>query len=109
LPQGPLTEDADGNFYGTTANGGAKGFGTVFRFSIISPPKFIAAKALGNTVVLTWHGNQGGVYQMACKTNLAQASWANLGSTIMDTNPIMTSFDAVSSGQQRFYQIRMAP
>jgi uncharacterized repeat protein (TIGR03803 family) len=34
-PSGPLIADAAGNFYGTTAIGGANGFGTVFE---ISPP-----------------------------------------------------------------------
>jgi uncharacterized repeat protein (TIGR03803 family) len=32
-PGGPLTLDADGNMYGTTAFGGGTGFGTVFRVS----------------------------------------------------------------------------
>jgi uncharacterized repeat protein (TIGR03803 family) len=29
-PQGGVVQATDGNFYGTTANGGAKGWGTVF-------------------------------------------------------------------------------
>ncbi len=32
-PYGPLTIDASGNIYGTTASGGSYGYGTVFRFT----------------------------------------------------------------------------
>src|SRR6266478_3446815 len=32
-PIGPLTRDAGGNFYGTTASGGANGAGTVFKLT----------------------------------------------------------------------------
>jgi uncharacterized repeat protein (TIGR03803 family) len=33
LPKGALVQGSDGNFYGTTVNGGTNGFGTVFRVS----------------------------------------------------------------------------
>ena len=33
-PVGTLIHDADGNLYGTTVNGGAYGYGTVFKFTL---------------------------------------------------------------------------
>jgi uncharacterized repeat protein (TIGR03803 family) len=47
-----LVQAADGDFYGTTANGGAYGFGTVFRLTVPAPRLNIAES--GSQILLSW-------------------------------------------------------
>ena len=109
-PQGSLIQDAQGNFYSTTAGGGTNGFGTVFRFSItVTPPRFLDVAAMNNIVTLTWSATAQETYQMLYKTNLNQASWSNLNGSVLATNTVMTTFDAVGPDTQRFYQILLLP
>jgi uncharacterized repeat protein (TIGR03803 family) len=108
-PQAGLLQSADGSFYGTTANGGTNGYGTVFRFSVIvPPPKFLTATTAGTTLTLTWSATVGQNYQMLYKTNLNQAVWNNLNS-VNATNSTMTTLDAVGSDPERFYLILLLP
>ena len=51
-PRAPLVHAADGSFYGTTINGGANGFGTVFRLSV--PPSSLDIALSGGQIVLSW-------------------------------------------------------
>lgn len=108
-PEGSLVQDAAGNFYGTTANGGTNGFGTIFRFRIVAAPKFLTVQALDTKIALAWSATLGGTYQPYYRTNLNQGSWINLGSTITVTNLPLTTYDTIIPGQQRFYQIRSVP
>ena len=106
-PQGGLVQDADGNLYGTTANGGASGDGTIFRLAFPPPPSFLTVEETGATLALTWSATVGETYQMLYKTNLNQINWNNLGSTIIATNASMTTLDATGPDQQRFYRIEL--
>lgn len=109
-PEGGLIQSADGNFHGTTASGGAYGYGTVFRLSVIVPPPgFRMVTKAGATLALAWNATVGQSYQMLYKTNLNQAVWSNLNSSVTATNPIMTTFDAIGPDRQRFYRIRLMP
>ncbi|MGH7951701.1 MAG: choice-of-anchor tandem repeat GloVer-containing protein [Limisphaerales bacterium] len=110
-PEAGLIQGADGNFYGTTANGGTNGYGTIFRFSVAapSPPKFLKIESMDGAVTLTWSATVGQDYQMLYKTNLTQAAWNNLNTTVTATNATMTTFDAAGSGPQRFYRILALP
>ncbi len=106
-PQGGLVQGADGNLYGTTANGGASGDGTIFRLAFPPLPSFLAVEETGATLALTWSATTGETYQMLYKTNLNQINWNNLGSTIIATNASMTTLDATGPDQQRFYRIEL--
>ena len=109
-PQAALVQSVDGSFYGTTAQGGANGYGTVFRLSVIvPPPSFLAVAATGGTLTLTWSATVGQSYQMLYKTNLTQTVWNNLNSSLVATNFVMTTFDVVGPDPQRFYQILLLP
>jgi uncharacterized repeat protein (TIGR03803 family) len=109
-PQAGLLQSADGSFYGTTANGGTNGYGTVFRLSVIvPPPKFQTVTMAGTTLTLTWSATVGRSYQMLYKTNLNQAVWNNLISLLTATNSIMTTVDTVGPDPEQFYRILLLP
>ncbi len=109
-PQAGLVQSVDGSFYGTTANGGTNGYGTVFRLStIVTPPSFLTVEQTGATLILTWSATVGQGYQMLCKTDLTQDTWSNLDNSLTATNPIMTTFDAAGPDRQRFYRILLLP
>ena len=109
-PEAGLIQGADGNFYGTTTQGGTNGYGTVFQLSvIIPPPSFLAVEETGATLTLTWSATVGQSYQVLYKTNLDQAIWNNLTNSVTATNPIMTTFDAIGPDPQRFYRILLLP
>jgi uncharacterized repeat protein (TIGR03803 family) len=109
-PQAGLLESADDSFYGTTANGGTNGYGTVFRLNVIvPPPRFLKVTKTGTMVALTWSATVGQSYQMLYKTNLNQAVWNNLNSIPAATNSIMTTVDTIGPDPKRFYQILLLP
>ena len=109
-PEAGLIKTADGNFYGTTASGGTNGYGTVFRLSVIvPPPSFQTVTRAGTTLTLTWSATLGQNYQMLFKTNLNQSVWNNLNNSLIATNPIMTTLDAIGPDRQRFYRILLLP
>lgn len=54
LPYGALALGDDGNFYGTTAQGGDYNDGTVFQLVPLSAPPLNISRGLGATVVLSW-------------------------------------------------------
>ena len=108
-PQGGLVQGVDGNLYGTTADGGASGDGTIFRLAFPPPPSFLAVEETGATLALTWSATVEETYQMLYKTNLNQINWNNLDSTIIATNALMTTFDATGPDRQRFYRIELLP
>lgn len=109
-PEAGLMQGADGNFYGTTTHGGTNGYGTVFRLSVIvPPPSFLTVEETGATLTMTWSATVGQTYQMLFETNLDQAIWNNLNSSLTATDPTMTTFDAIGPDQQRFYRILLLP
>jgi len=104
-PQGSLVQGTDGNFYGTTPNGGIYNQGTVFCLSLPLPPVFTSVAQTAGTVTLAWSVVASQTYQLQYSTNLAQPNWTNLGSTNTATNGTMTASDSVGPGCQRFYQV----
>jgi len=108
-PQGGLAWGVDGNLYGTTANGGAGGRGTIFRAAFPPPPMFQSVSATGAMLLLTWSATVGETYQMLYKTNLVQVNWMNLGPTVIATNTLMTTLDVIGPDPQKFYRIQLLP
>lgn len=109
-PRAGLIEDANGNFYGTTAYGGTNDLGTVFRFNLTVPrPRFLAVAATNGVVTLTWSATVQKSYQMLYKSSLNQPSWSNLNNSVTATNAVMTSLDTPGPDPQRFYQILLLP
>jgi uncharacterized repeat protein (TIGR03803 family) len=105
-PQAALVQGSDGNFYGTTLNGGQSGSGTVFRLSVglVVPPKLTIALS-GANVVLKWP---------ATATGFILQSAANLASPLVWTNnptapAVINGQNTVTnpiSGTQLFFRLR---
>jgi uncharacterized repeat protein (TIGR03803 family) len=109
-PDGVLVQGPDGNFYGTTSQGGANGWGTIFRLSIPMPAVFKAITLTNGTATLTWSAVVGQTYQLQYSTNLAQPDWNNLGKLVVAPNGAMTTTDANAAGSpQRFYRVVLFP
>jgi uncharacterized repeat protein (TIGR03803 family) len=100
-----------GNLYTMAMNGGLGGYGNVIRLDIAAAaPLFQKLSKSGNSVLMTWNGavlNRS--YQMQFKTNLAQAIWNNLGTSITATNTTMQSSDSPGTDARRFYRLELLP
>ena len=104
-PQSPLVQGTDGNFYGTTVNGGVFNKGTVFRLSLPLAPVFKSIAKGGDTVTLVWSSAASQTYQLEYTTNLAQGVWNNIGGGVVATNGMMTGFDLTPSDPVRLYRV----
>jgi uncharacterized repeat protein (TIGR03803 family) len=75
-PTSALVQGSDGNFYGTTSQGGTNGLGTVFLLTIV--PEFQAVTLTNNMLNLTWSTEAGTTYQLQYNSDLSSANWINL-------------------------------
>jgi len=116
-PWAALVQRSDGNFYGTTYDGGAYrnqwGYtlGTIFRLTVsgADSPKIVATSRSGSTITLTWLALQSRSYQLQFTTHLTQPNWNSLGNPITATNPTATASDSIGSDRQRFYRVALLP
>jgi uncharacterized repeat protein (TIGR03803 family) len=106
-PVAGLVQGRDGNFYGTTSIGGAGGFGTVFRLTMV--PEFQAVTLTNATLSLTFNTEAGGMYQLQYNADLTSTNWTNLGNPIPATASTLTATDTLTHGPQRFYRLVLAP
>lgn len=104
-PQGSLVQGTDGNFYGTTYDGGTHNDGTVFRLSLPLPPVFKSVTRAGGTITLVWSTVAGQTYQLQSSTNLAPANWNSVKLPFTATNGTATLSDTVGNAPQRFYRV----
>jgi hypothetical protein len=72
----------------------------------IPTPSFQAVANLNNSIAFTWNSLAGLVYQIQYSTNLAQANWINLGSSVTATDFTFTATNSIGSDAQRFYRIQ---
>lgn len=109
-PDGVLVQGPDGNFYGTTSQGGANGWGTIFRLSVPMPPVFKAITLMDGAATLTWSAVAGQAYQLQYSTSLAQASWNSFSKPVVALGGTMTKTDSdAASSPQRFYRVVLFP
>jgi uncharacterized repeat protein (TIGR03803 family) len=109
-PQGGLVLGFDGNFYGTTQNGGYGGAGTIFLITGNRvPPAFKAVTLTDTTLSLTWRTYPGVAYQLQYNTDLTSTNWINLGGVITATVGTFITNDFITNGAQRFYRVALVP
>ncbi len=106
-PAAALVQGSDGNFYGTTSDGGPNGAGTIFRLTIVPEPQ-LTIIPYGENVILTWPTNAF-VFTLQSSMNLgSSAIWTTnfpapvlIGGQNVVINPI--------TGSQMFYRLLLAP
>ena len=109
-PDGVLVQGPDNNFYGTTSQGGANGFGTIFRLSVPLPPVIKSIGQANGVVTLTWSTVAGQTYQAQYSTNLAQTGWIPCTKPFVASSGTMTAVDiGAARSAQRFYRIVISP
>jgi len=109
-PWAGLVQGSDGNFYGTTYNGGEGGFGTVFRLSLVwATPVFQPVTLTDGVVGLTWSTEPGGTYQMQYNSDLNSTNWTNLGAAVTATGSTLSTTDPATNNPPRFYRVVVLP
>jgi uncharacterized repeat protein (TIGR03803 family) len=105
-PYAGLSLGQDGAFYGTASEGGASGYGTIFKLTV-SPGPFISGIQLGPSgAALSLNGVPGLDYQVQAATRLANNSWATIGSVTMTTKGTAPFADTnAASFAARFYRM----
>lgn len=105
-----LVQGNDGDFYGTTSEGGPKDDGVVFQINAYSSAPFLnSITRSAGTIRLTWLGLPGRSYQAQYATNLNQANWSNLGGSVTATNGMGSQTDSAPGATHRFYRVYLIP
>jgi hypothetical protein len=117
-------QGSDGKFYGTTdhggligntENGGASGFGTIFRISVLlNPPanQVSRIQIAGNNHIVSVPSVAGETYQLQFSSSMNPTNWVNVpGASV--TNSIgallnLTNFGG-AVGPQGFYRFDITP
>ncbi|MFZ0829484.1 MAG: leucine-rich repeat protein [Verrucomicrobiia bacterium] len=73
---------------------------------IASAPMFLFAQLTNGQFMFTWSAVSNGVYQLQYKTNLVQANWMNIGSTVTASNTVMSITNSINTDKQRFYRVQ---
>jgi uncharacterized repeat protein (TIGR03803 family) len=108
LPRGQMIQGADGNFYGTTSEGGAYGEGMVFRLSVPLQPMFQSVVRTNGMISFTWNTVATNTYQLQYRTDLTQTNWSDLGNYTA-TNGTLSATDVIGTNSQRFYRVVLSP
>lgn len=105
-PYAPMVRGDDGNFYGTTFEGGY-GYGVIFQLSFASTPSpaFEKLKASSGQILLTANAVAGRSYQLQSTTNLSLGSWISSGGLLTATNSSLSVTDVLSQIGQKFFRL----
>jgi uncharacterized repeat protein (TIGR03803 family) len=103
---GALMQATDGNFYGTTSQGGTNGVGTIFRLSVPLQPVLKTIAETAGAVTFAWSSVSGLTYQLQYNTDLSSTNWINLGSSVTASNNTVSASDSMTNSQC-FYRIML--
>jgi hypothetical protein len=99
----------DGNGVVYVADTGSQ---TIRAGSMLFPPPAIPNIMLappGNGFSFNWQAQAGLMYQVQFNSNLLQAAWLNLGSSVLATGTTMPFVDPSATNDQRFYRVKVLP
>jgi uncharacterized repeat protein (TIGR03803 family) len=103
FPSAALVQGRDGNFYGTTYQGGTYGYGIVFRLTIVPEPQLTIIPS-GPYVILAWPTNYAG-FTLQSTTNLgSSAVWTTNSSPPVVIGGENVVINAIT-GTQKFYRL----
>jgi hypothetical protein len=102
-----LVQGSDGNFYGTTSQGGVGRAETVLRLTIV--PAFQAMTVTNLTLSLTWSTEAGGTYQLQWTADLSSSNWTNLRGPFTAAGATLITTDSVTNAPRRFYRLVLSP
>jgi len=110
-PESALLIGMDGALYGTTANGGSYGSGTIYRLTTVPyvppPPFVLSIGAAATGFHLSTAGVVGKTFTLEASTDLL--NWFSLGSVSNETGMVDFLDWSGSKGAQRFYRMLAAP
>ena len=101
-PQAALVQGRDGSFYGTTANGGLSGAGTVFRLTVPLGPPQLAIMSAGTNVILTWKNTASGYTLQSTHSLISLVVWTAVSAAPVVLNGQNTVTNPIAATQQFF-------
>jgi uncharacterized repeat protein (TIGR03803 family) len=101
-PQAALVQGSDGSFYGTTANGGQSGAGTVFRLTLPLGPPQLAIVSAGTNFILTWTSAASGYTLQSTPSLVRPVVWASVSPAPVVINGQNTVTNPITGSQQFF-------
>ncbi len=118
-PEDSLVEGYDGNYYGTTYQGGTNDFGVVYKLAYPVPenpnePNITDSGNSGatNNFVFSFAGVAGETYQLQFANALPAAVWSNVPGVVISNaigGPLRFSNLVSTTVPQRFYRLQITP
>jgi uncharacterized repeat protein (TIGR03803 family) len=102
-PYGRLTTDADGNFYGTTANGGNGGGGVIFR---LNKGVYVQSFGMSSNGFQLRAINVGGSGVSVVETSADLSNWTPVFTNWPSSEPVEFLDAAATHQPHRFYRLR---
>ena len=108
-----LVQGSDGNFYGTTAEGGTNDAGMVFKLTVslnLPANRISAIQVAGANVLVTIPSVAGETYQLQDRASLTTGAWADVAGQVISIGGLLTvtNFGGFSQPQQ-FYRFAITP
>jgi uncharacterized repeat protein (TIGR03803 family) len=109
--EGTIMQASSGDFYGATQEGGANGFGVIYRLHVpgADSPKIQALTTTPSGLGLSWVGLPGRSYQLQWKSGFDRSDWGNVGEPVTATNKVSTVSATTSAQSQGFYRLALLP
>jgi uncharacterized repeat protein (TIGR03803 family) len=113
-PDAGLVQGSDGNFYGTTSQGGTNDHGNVFKLIVpLNPPanQISAIQVAGTNVLVTLPSVAAEFYQLQSRASLTTGAWADVAGASAKSiggSLTVTNFGGFPQSQQ-FYRFAITP
>jgi uncharacterized repeat protein (TIGR03803 family) len=118
FPEAGLLQASDGNFYGTTFDGGTNANGVVFK--LVAPAatptntltQITAIQIVGTDIVITLPSVSGETYQLQVSALMSPTNWSNVGGAVVSGtgSPVtLTNVGGALLIPQHFYRVDIFP